>query len=206
MTRTTIRATVLWLVALGIAGVGAQEPDEPLATFFAPLEVPLVSVDVYVSDGAGKPVPGLTLSDFEIFEDGKPVSISHFYAAPGVSEAALEDQAPPEAGPVDTPEQDLYLVIYFDDTNLVRGRRQSAIEHLRGFLSSELPPALMVMLVRYDGRLSIVQEFTDDTDEVARALGTLQESASNSRQLDEDRMLREMEYATTAATTAAGIG
>jgi VWFA-related protein len=186
MTGTTFRA-IICFAAAGVALVGAQEPEEPLATFFAPLEVPLVSVEVYVSDQAGK-----------------PMSISHFYAAPGVAEAAPEGQAQPDEDVGGAPDQDLYLVIYFDDTNLGRGRRQSAIEHLRGFLSSELPPDLMVMLVRYDGRLSIFQEFTDDTDEVVRALASLQQNASNTRKLDEDRMLREMENAATAAALSGG--
>ena len=89
MTRTACGVICLGLAAaIGVAAVGAQESDQPLATFFAPLNVPLVSVEVYASDRAGRPMPGLTLEDFEIFEDGKPVSISHFYAAPGLTEAA----------------------------------------------------------------------------------------------------------------------
>ena len=92
MTRTACRVIVLGLaVAMGLTVVGAQESDQPQATFFAPLNVPLISVEVYVSDRAGRPIPGLTLEDFEIFEDGKPVSISHFYAAPGVTETADEE-------------------------------------------------------------------------------------------------------------------
>jgi len=71
---------------MGLTVVGAQESDQPQATFFAPLNVPLISIEVYVSDRAGRPIPGLTLEDFEIFEDSKPVSISHFFAAPGVTE------------------------------------------------------------------------------------------------------------------------
>ena len=200
MTKTFCRVIGLGLAtAIAVAAVGAQEPDQPQATFFAPLEVPLVSVEVYVSDRAGRPMPGLTLEDFEIFEDGKPVSISHFYAALGVTESArgiVESSGEPEES---EPGQDLYLIIYFDDTNLSRGQRQSAIEHLRGFLTSELAPDLKVMLVRYDGHLNIEQAFTEDTDQAVRALDSLQRSASLSRRLEENRMLREMENAAAAA-------
>jgi hypothetical protein len=65
-------------VAAGLAGslsVGAQEParDATRRAFFEPVEVPLVSVDVYVTDGDGRPVKGLSLDDFEVYEDGNPV-------------------------------------------------------------------------------------------------------------------------------------
>ena len=204
MTRIAFRTTGLALAAaIGVAAVGAQESNQPQATFFAPLDVPLVSIDVYASDRAGSPMPGLTLEDFEVFEDGNPVSISHFYAAPGVTETAREEVNPGDHQVESAPAQDLYLVIFFDDTNLSRGRRQSAIEHLRGFLTSELPPDLKVMLVRYDGHLNIEQAFTEETDEVVRALDFVRRSGSLSRRLDESRILREME---NAAATAAMSG
>ena len=187
---------VVMVVAMANSWTAAQENDQPQAMFFAPVEVPLVSVEVYVFDRSGRQVPGLTLGDFEIFEDGKRVEISHFYASPGISaptpdEGETADVDFVEAGPV----QDLYLVIYFDDTNLVRGRRQAAVEHLRAFLSAELPPDLRVMLVRYDGRNIIEQPFTEETDEVLVALDAMRDAASLSRQIDETMLMREIQNA-----------
>jgi VWFA-related protein len=203
MTRTACRVIVLGLaVAMGLAVVGAQEPDQPQATFFAPLNVPLISVEVYVSDRAGRPIPGLTLEDFEVFEDRQPVSISHFYAAPGVTETAAEELDSGDDLVESAPAQDLYLVIYFDDTNLGRGRRQSAIEHLRGFLTSELPPNLKVMLVRYDGHLNIEQGFTEETDEVMTALDATRKSGSLSRRIDQTMLMREIQNAASMASVS----
>ncbi len=209
---TTARRMIGLLLATAsvVAPSSAEEaaprepPAPPQATFFAPLEVPLVSVEVYVSDRGGRPVPGLSVDDFKIFEDGEPVQISHFYAAPGVSENAAERVETEQQVVSESPAQNLYLVIFFDDTNLSRGRRQAAIAHLRGFLTSDLPPDLQVMLVRYDGRLNIERSFTHDTAEVARALEALQSGASASRRMDEDRMLREMENAVTVASVSGG--
>jgi VWFA-related protein len=194
--------------ALAIAGLlaaggpsSAQEPPTTPHTFFAPLDVPLVSVDAFVSDRDGRPVPGLGVEDFEILEDGRKVVISHFYAAPSVATAAAA--AAPAAGAEAAargPAQDLYLVIFFDDTNLARDRRQPALEHLRGFLGSELPPGLKVMLVRYDGGVRVEQVFTDDLEAVDRALDRVSDAASLSRTLDEDRLLREIEMAVTGAS------
>jgi len=201
MTRSACRAIGLGLAtAITVAAVGAQEPDQPRATFFGPVEIHLVSVDVYVSHGDGRPVTGLRLGDFEIFEDGKPVAISHFYAAPGVVEPTVGDAVVPDEEMYDAaPEQNLYLVIFFDDTNLSRGRRQAATEHLAGFLGPELPADLKVMLVRYDGGMHVELPFSEETDEVIAALGKVRHSASVSRGLDESRILREMDNAVTAA-------
>jgi VWFA-related protein len=188
-------------VVMAAFGAAAQVDDEPQATFFAPLDVPLVSIEVYVFGRGGQPVPGLSLEDFEVYEDGKKVEISHFYASPGIS-AAVEDEAETtENDFIDSgPAQALYLVIYFDDTNLSRGRRQAAVEHLRAFLSAELPPDLRVMLVRYDGWNHIEQPFTEETDEVIVALDTLRDAASLSRQIDETVLMREIQNAAALAS------
>jgi VWFA-related protein len=202
----TIGAVMLLVMA---ASWGAtQDTNQPQAMFFAPVEVPLVSVEVYVFDSSGRPVPGLTLGDFEIFEDGKKVEISHFYASPGIAAPVVveEDLPATETDFVETgPEQNLYLVIYFDDTNLVRGRRQAAIEHLRAFLSAELPTDLRVMLVRYDGRNHIEQPFTEETDEVLVALDIMRDAASLSRQIDETMLVREIELAAAVGAASGDL-
>jgi VWFA-related protein len=199
------------VVAMATSWAATQENDQPQAMFFAPVDVPLVSVEVYVFDKSGHPVPGLTLGDFEIFEDGNRVEISHFYASPGVVAAPQEKEEIEEVEGVETadveffepgPTQDLYLVIYFDDTNLYRGRRQAAIEYLGDFLSAELPPGLKVMLVRYDGRNHIEQGFTEETDEVLVALNTIKKAASLSRRIDETMLVREIELAAAVAANA----
>lgn len=216
MRRTSRRVIgVVMVVAMATIWAAAQESDQPQAMFFAPVDVPLVSVEVYVFDRNGHPVPGLTIGDFKIFEDGKQVEISHFYASPGVSKPPAEEGEVPRVEPVEaapvvgepseldfveaSPAQDLYLVIYFDDTNLYRGRRQAAIEHVEEFLSSELPSDLRVMLVRYDGRNHIEQGFTEETDEIVVALERIRKSASLSRQIDETMLLREIQNAATMA-------
>jgi VWFA-related protein len=193
--------------ALVVGAVAAQEAVGPQATFFSPVEVPLVNIDVYVSGKDGKPVPGLTADDFEVFEDGRVVEISHFYAAPGVSPATEAGGGPEDEGTVQNrPRQDVFLVIYFDDTNLSRGRRQAAIEYLGDFLSSELPPDLKVMLIRYDGRIHVEQTFTEETDEVMSALDSIRKSASISRIIDEQVVLREIENARNMASISGADG
>ena len=49
---------VFMAVAMATSWAVTQENDQPLAMFFAPVDVPLVSVEVYVSDRSGHPVRG----------------------------------------------------------------------------------------------------------------------------------------------------
>ena len=190
-------SAMLLMVAFEAAG---QEINEPRATFFAPLDVPLVSVDVFVFDTGGRPVPGLTREDFDVFEDGNRVEVSHFYASPGIAARAERSGQTTAAEFSDQgPDQDLYLVVYFDDTNLNRGNRQAAIEHLRSFFSTELPLEMRVMVVRYDGRNIVQQPFTEENTEVLAALDSVDDAASLSREIDEGRLLREIEMAASLA-------
>src|SRR5438874_9131425 len=43
------------------------------------IEVRVVNIDVVVTDRAGNPVHGLTKSDFEVFENRKPQTITNLY-------------------------------------------------------------------------------------------------------------------------------
>src|ERR1700730_2802101 len=54
----------------------AQQPDSENPTFHA--GVALVKVDVQVVGRGGRVVPGLTKSDFAVFDDGRPQNIAYF--------------------------------------------------------------------------------------------------------------------------------
>ena len=60
------------------APVDAQQDDD-WSVFVESVHVNVVNVDVRVTDKKGNPVEGLTIDDFEIFEEGRPVQISNFY-------------------------------------------------------------------------------------------------------------------------------
>jgi len=63
---------LLMMTAAGVLALPAQEP------FTVKVDVSLVTVDVVVSDAAGRPVTTLTRDDFEVYEDGKPQEIRSF--------------------------------------------------------------------------------------------------------------------------------
>src|SRR4051812_30743026 len=74
-------------------------PADPAerSTFFESVDVHVVNVEVYVADRDGKRVPGLSREDFELFEDGKPVKISNFYASDAATAATAAASPTPSA-------------------------------------------------------------------------------------------------------------
>ena len=74
-------AALYAIVAVGAATAGAQAPPE---TFAESVNVELINVEVWVTDGEGNAVTGLTVEDFEVREDGRAVTISYFDELRGV--------------------------------------------------------------------------------------------------------------------------
>src|SRR5689334_3253240 len=129
------RALTACLLLLSAGSALAQnKPAQPEAVdqdLGEIVNVNVVNVDVYVTDKSGKRIQGLTKDDFEIFENGKKVGITNFYAVDGGKAKMIGDepvpavQAPAKPGPPGAqtaemlPEdQRLRLVVYIDNFNL----------------------------------------------------------------------------------------
>ena len=92
--RNAVATAAALVIVFGVGWAAAQEPDRELtATFYEPLKVRLVNVNVVATDSDGVPIRGLTESDFEIFEDGQTVEISHFLAADPQAGGVVGDEA-----------------------------------------------------------------------------------------------------------------
>src|SRR5689334_20285938 len=66
------------ILLLTVHAVGfAQNPPEP-ETPIIRITTTLVQIDATVTNKNGKPVTGLTKSDFQILQDGKPRDITYF--------------------------------------------------------------------------------------------------------------------------------
>jgi len=183
--------TVALAVLVGAASpASSQEVSPSERAFFAPVVVSVVNVEVLVTDGAGRPVADLTSEDFDIFEDGEAVEITHFYAAPGVVSNSLPT-APP-ISPDAEADQDLYLTIVMVDNNLSPANRRRSLDVLGDFLP-RLPGNSFVMLARCTGELQIVQPFTDDREKLQATLEELRTAGSTSLSAEADRIRREMQ-------------
>jgi VWFA-related protein len=218
MIREGERAHVRWsgvafLRGLCIAGVAASmlhlaagAERSQWATFFEPVEVPVVNVEVLVTDSHGDPVPGLTAEDFEVFEDGRPVTVTNFYAAPGVATTDAEEAGPAEGTTTEAPAEELFLAFYIDENNIEPRRRHATLEHLKDFLKEPMPPGVRAMLVRFDGSLEIRSEFTDDSETLLQALDEMSSRTGSHFSREAELLLHEMQAAATARMFHASAG
>ncbi len=175
MHRTAI--SIVGLILLFAVTPPAAPQDDP-PTFGEAVEVNVVNLSVYVTRD-GEPVRDLSREDFEIFEDGKRVPLTNFYAfqppprataasAAGVGEARPEA----DAGGTRAPDP-VWVVAYIDNMNLRPHTRKMVIDRLETFVDDQLAPADQVMVVTAGHRLRIRQEFSRDREATRRALAEL---------------------------------
>lgn len=160
------------------AQAGAEEAPEDL--FTEVLDVQVVNVEVRVSDRKGRPIQGLAREDFELYEDGRRVEISHFaeYRAGREAGAGAEAPAPAEAAPGEglatgprPPAGDLrHFVLFLDLDHLGPAALRRVVPDLQGFVAEVLGPGDRTMVVVRQGNLRVAQELTGDLARVASAL------------------------------------
>ena len=187
--------------APGPAPTPAQAPAEtpgPVSDFFESIDVNVVNVDVYVTDKKGNRIRGLTEKDFELFEEGKPVAITNFYAVDEGLAVVPTPDAPPAAAPAPAPlpqlatvevpeDQRLHLVVYVDNWNIKQFNRNRVFTGLRDFLRNRLSPGDRVMLMTFDREPHVRRTFTSDAANIAAALFEIEKISANGNRLDSDR-------------------
>ncbi len=141
----------------------------------------MVQVNVIVKDDHGHSVPGLSQSDFTIFDDGKPQEISSF---------AVEQTRPPVSIPPVPPDiftnipdrqsggSPAVTVILFDGLN-TRWEDQARVRvQILKFLK-QLQPADRVGLYTLDTRLVMLHDFTSDSESLVKALNSYSGRSGN---------------------------
>jgi VWFA-related protein len=163
-------------------------------TLGAAVDVNVINVEVYVTDSSGKPVTGLREHDFEVREDGRRVSVSHFAALVG-SNAAIRNSAVP-AGRPGTPEttgpetaDPWSLIVFVDNFDLHPASRTRALQQVRDFLSRQLAPADRVMVVSLDAGLKVWLPFSSDRTAVDASLQQVERVAAQGPSIDRARRL-----------------
>ena len=227
---SALLAAWVWAWPFG-AAVGAQDAaagappasEEASGTdqiFFERVDVNVVNIDVYVTDKKGQRVSGLTIDDFEVLEDGRPVQISNFYAvedgvpvsegeAPAatiaedgrlVRELRLEPMAVPE-------DQRLHLIIYFDNNFMKPFNRNKVISQVRRFLATHVEPEDRMMLVTFERWLHIRHEFTTDRRAISDAMTEIETHTGLGVQAASDRrqVLRRIDMSRTEEEALAHV-
>ncbi len=182
----------------------AQEPSQaPVGEpFFESVAVNIVNVEVYVTDADGQPVNGLSVEDFEAFEDGRPVEVVNFYHVAGdLSQRAIEPEAAPPPAPPAAPEalvvepreprvpesQRLHLIVYVDNFNIHPLNRNRVFTRLRSFLHDNVEREDQVLLASYDRSLHIRHPFTSDPTAINQALFELENTTGYAAQRESER-------------------
>ena len=155
----------------------------------------LVVREVTVTDKSGKPIEGLTKKDFTVTEDGQPMNISfveyqNLPEGPGPALQTRADAATEHiVAPLDrltrteiTPEApgDIryqnrrLLAMYFDMTSMNQADQLRALSNAEKFISTQMAPADLVSIMRYQGSsVDVLCQFTDDKDKLQSILETI---------------------------------
>lgn len=210
-------ALALALAAPAVHAKPAKPPEPPSATassaaqqgaYFESVNVDLINVEVFVTDKTGNPVKGLTQDDFQVLEDGRPVTISNFYSVDEDAKPRTPGQLlplPPTAprpGGVVMPEavpeeQRLYLIVYIDNFNIKPFNRNRVFQRLRSFLNDNVDQDDKVMLVTYNRSFKERVSFTSDPALVNSALFEIEKETGYGvhRESDRNDVLRDVEDA-----------
>jgi VWFA-related protein len=168
--RTTGRR--FWLLVLtcsGLAAVPATGRQDPPPRFKTGIHV--VEVDATVFDAAGRPVQGLTASDFTVRENGEPRRVV------GVTEVSMPVGSPETVAASsrndvadNQSKEGRLLVLFIDDATLPLDLAavQAAKDAARGAVE-RMGPADMMSVV-FTGHASHAQDFTRDRDRLRRSI------------------------------------
>ncbi len=182
-----------WLAAAACLMAAAGSLAAQDERFFETVDVNVVSIEVIVTDQDGNPVTGLGRDDFEVYEDGKRMELSNFYAVAGrepLAPAGAGEAVAPPAPAVPGPEtKRLNLVVFIDNLNILPQNRNLLFESLRVYLRERLDPRDQVMVVSFDGGAEVVQPFTNDAQALVAALERIESDVGRHIVIDSERRM-----------------
>lgn len=146
--RATAAATLIAAACIIVLGAAGPQPPDTAAqppSFRAGVDV--VSLNVTVTDRAGRFVTDLEESSFRIYEDGVQQDINFF----------TRTQLP------------IALALLIDTSASMDEKMATAQEAAIGF-AQRLRPEDLAEIVDFDGRVNILQPFTNDVEQLERAI------------------------------------
>ena len=168
--RVRIAAAFVLLAGVGLmAGQGPpssqEQPSAPAPTFKAVVEY--VEVDAVVTDQQGNLVRNLKKDDFQVFEDGKPQSVSTFSVVDIPIERAerpLFSARPiePDVQSNEHPFDGRVYVLILDDLHVDAMRSSQVKRSARQFIERNLGANDLMAVIYTGGRAADSQEFTSN--------------------------------------------
>ncbi len=173
-------ALSLLLLSFGLApaAFGSQEKPRPgAATTLPPVRSELVQLDVVVTGKDGACVPGIAAGEFEVLEDGRKQTLSHFAAEqrPGLRTEAPAGATPgpaPASPPLSVPAspQPRRFVLVVDDLHTSPGSMAEARKAMARFVDEQVSQDDDVALATTSGAAGVYQDFTRDHQALHRAI------------------------------------
>jgi VWFA-related protein len=150
--------------------------DTPRPATQIPARIPAVAtellrLEVSVTYPNGRPVPGLTAADFQIFEDGRPETITHFRPGTGGQPADDEDDDADEDR-ADAPAA-RHIVLAIDDLHVSAASLSGCKEALKRFLAEQVSDRDEVAMVTTSGGRGLYLAFTRERVMLRRAVDRL---------------------------------
>ncbi len=224
------RVSFMGLLALGllVASAGGQDkppvlpppkaaappaaapPSKAEMPYTESVDVAITNVDVIVTDSKGKRVPGLTIADFEVKQDGIPQTITNFYAVSG-GKVLLEDG---KEIPLDQKESEAevpqtlkaHYVFFIDNLNIQPNNRNKMFKRLKEFIPEAIGPNAEGMIVTFNRSLKVRRNFTTNTLDLLDVIGQIEletggGTATQSERRDAIQKIDDAKSAAEAANT-----
>lgn len=172
----TLPATVGLVHSQTKDGQKAQDPST------LRIETELVQIDVVVTDKQGKVIKDLKREDFQIAEDGKPQTITHFSVGTATRQATWirtepkTTNKPAPAAATSNPatiNAGRYLVLAVDDIHLKAANMLQTKKTLAKFIDQQLGQSDQVAMVTTSGQVGMFQQFTTNREALQRAITRL---------------------------------
>lgn len=218
--RFSALTTLLLLAPAALAQDQPPAPPPPESTplFVEEVDVSLVELEVWVTDRDGKAVTDLTLDDFVVTEDKRPVTVTNF----SVYVDGSETRRAVDGAPVELPErlstlpsrleelpedQRLHLVIYVDNFNIRPMNRNRTFRRIREFVRNAMRPGDRVMLASYERSLKERVPFTSDASRVINALYDMENETgfAQSQDSERDEILRTIQEANDSSVATGRV-
>jgi VWFA-related protein len=146
-------------------------PTPPVDDTVVKITTALIQIDVTVTDKAGKVIPGLNASDFELFENGERQTITNFSFVsklaggmtagdPTATNARQTNVLPP--APLERNAVRRTIAVVVDDLNLSFASVYYTRKALSRFVDEQMLPNDLVAIVRTGGGVGALQQFTSD--------------------------------------------
>ena len=158
----------------------SQQPPAMTEDEIVRITTNLVQIDAVVTKDS-KQITNLTAADFQIFEDGKPQTITNFAYVRNVLTAevpppkpAINDVAAPVTpAPLEPSQPRRTIALVVDDLGISMETTASISKQLRRFVMEEMQPNDLVAIIRTGGEVGALQQFTTDKRLLERAIDNL---------------------------------